>query len=574
VPQLRTREFAASDGTLHPMIVQALESVRVLVPGRNGPEAGHRSADPLWSWVREIENRPSSPVVVFSTGSLDLIDVGTAIAKHDFALPAFIADDLTTPADCRATLPGAVPSERVEQIYASSLAPLRTAFRTLRGLGITQLGVLGIGPVTPDTAVYARMLDAFRIPVPPGQLEPAFRRKLVVGLNGMLRRLCDEEGAIFIDRWSRSTHDGEPLPGMRLDGVHYTPEAAAATAADIIAAFGARGDEGAGARGHADRAEPAPPAERPAYVVTNERAIDDPLLAVPYRLAGTARGRRVLEIGGGRDTLAPILRDAGVEVGTLAEPEDLLAAAFREGRAAAGGYDAVIVHDATERLTLSALERFYARAAAELAPGGALIVRAPWNGRRVRAQARPSTVTRQLREAFPHVVVWVANAADPAGSLDRGTTQRDLDAAESVFAYAAYRPFDAQDLALLLRAPEPLPDEADAVVIRDASVPSAVAAGATFAVEVTLENRGAALLASWGRYPVRFASFWTDPRGEIRDERERAPLPLPLEPHAEQRYGIRLTAPGEAGIHGVRIALIQESVRWFDAGVDVLVRVE
>ncbi len=573
LPQLLTREFTGPDGVPNRLIVRALESVRVLVPGPNGPEAAYRTAEPLWRWVREIDGRTGEPAVVFSTGSLDLVEIGTAIAKPDFALPAFVTSDLATPEDCRRSQPGAVDADRVERLYEAAVAPLGALFRYLRKLGLTRLGVLGIGPVTPDQATYKRMLDAFTIPIPPGHLEPAFRRKLVVCMNAFLRRLCEREQAIFIDRWARSTQAGEPLPETRVDGVHYTPDAASASAADIIAAFGARTADGAGARGHTDRAEPIDAgAPRTAYVSTPERAIDGPRLAGPYQLAAPARGMRVLEIGGGGETLAALFRAEGVAAATLADPEAFVASPNAQ-RTGAERYDRIIAHDATERLTLSALEQLYARAASALAPDGALVVRAPWNPARIRVQGRPSTLTRQLRAAFAHVDVWLATSEDPLGTLGREAEPADLDAADSVLAYAAHRAFDAAELRERLLPPAPLPEMPGAFVIRDPVVPDAVAAGTEFAVEIVLENRSDRRLASWGLTPILFGYFWTDPHGEIHNERARAPLPLPAAPHGERRYGLRLQAPGEPGRHGLRIALLQQHVRWFDAGVDVPVNV-
>ncbi|HTD33174.1 MAG TPA: hypothetical protein VK665_05920 [Candidatus Elarobacter sp.] len=574
LPQLPTREFTDAHGVPHRLIVRALESVRVLVPGPNGPEAAHRTAEPLWRWVREIDGRAGEPAVVFSTGSLDLIEIGTAIAKPDFVLPAFVTSDLATPEDCRRSLPGAVDAGTVERLYEAAVAPLGALFRYLRRLGLTRLGVLGIGPVTPDQAVYKRMLDALAIPIPPGHLEPSFRRKLVVGMNAFLRRLCDREQAIFIDRWARSTHAGEPLPETRVDGVHYTPDAASASAADIIAAFGARTPQGAGARGHTDRAEPADAgAPHSAYVSTPERAIDGSRLAVPYQLAAPVRGMRVLEIGGGEETLDALFRAEGVAAATLANPEAFVVSPNARGGGAAERFDRIIAHDATERLTLSALEQFYARAASALVPDGALVVRAPWNPAHIRVQGRPSTLMRQLRAAFAHVAVWLATPGDPLGTLGREAEPAELDAAGMVLAYAAHRVFDVAELRERLRPPAPLPEMPGALVIRDPVVPDAVAAGAEFAVEIVLENGSDRRLASWGPNPILFGYFWTDPHGEIHDESARVPLPLPAVPRGERRYGLRLKAPGEPGRHGLRIALLQQHVRWFDAGVDVAVNV-
>src|ERR1700694_494137 len=96
-----TRGLVGADWLPDHRILAALESCRMLVRTPDGFEAVHRTTDKASQWALEMDDRAGiPPALVFTTGSLDLIDIGAAIGVSDFELPAALLDDATTPPAC------------------------------------------------------------------------------------------------------------------------------------------------------------------------------------------------------------------------------------------------------------------------------------------------------------------------------------------------------------------------------------------------------------------------------------------------------------------------------------------
>jgi hypothetical protein len=114
---------------------------------------------------------------------------------------------------------------------------------------------------------------------------------------------------------------------------------------------------------------------------------------------------------------------------------------------------------------------------------------------------------------------------------------------------------------------EPLPAEVtgDALELRAVQVPAQAAAGEKLAIEVQVRNGSNRTLASALPNPVHLSYHWLGEDGRIAvyDAPRSALLP-PLAPGAAGSYPLTVTAPAAPGRYTLRLALVQEGVRWFD----------
>lgn len=129
---------------------------------------------------------------------------------------------------------------------------------------------------------------------------------------------------------------------------------------------------------------------------------------------------------------------------------------------------------------------------------------------------------------------------------------------------------------------KPLPEEAFQVEWQKPTVPSAVAAGETFAVAVTFKNRSNITWPDFGMddpakksrgFAVRLGCRWKAAQNGDTSEHlpTRADLPAPLAAGQSQTLQLEVTAPREPGAYRLQIDLVQEYIAWFEAkGADTL----
>jgi len=354
------------------------------------------------------------------------------------------------------------------------------------------------------------------------------------------------------------------------------------------------------------------------FEVLHGRKLEDRRLAAVHALAAARPGDRVLDIGCGRGELAHAFAQGGAAVTAIDYSEDALALArevagdqtvrFVAGDATAftdpDGFDIAVASDVIEHLAPPELDRLYRNAAEMLRPSGSLVVhtwpnawmyrygyprrraemaqrgtllpadpRTPYERAMHINEQSPHRLRRQLRRYFPHVLVWLAGAEDPRGSLARRFTCAEARDAPHVYAYASHRPIDAAELVLRVTTERlDLPD--DAVEISNATAPARVRSGAPFAAEVTLHNRSDAVLSSFMPHPVRFAYLWLDAGGaRIGGDQGRSLIAPAALPHESRRHPVRIEAPQRTGRLTLRLTVVQELVRWFGARADLIVEV-
>jgi hypothetical protein len=94
------------------------------------------------------------------------------------------------------------------------------------------------------------------------------------------------------------------------------------------------------------------------------------------------------------------------------------------------------------------------------------------------------------------------------------------------------------------------------------SLPARAAAGDALLLDVTVENRGAAPLASVAPHAVFVASRWTAP-GRDQVDGDRMPLPVVLRPGERASLVLPVVVPA-AGDHRLSVSLVREGRFWFD----------
>jgi hypothetical protein len=156
------------------------------------------------------------------------------------------------------------------------------------------------------------------------------------------------------------------------------------------------------------------------------------------------------------------------------------------------------------------------------------------------------------REVF--ALVWVSRALLEGLRAGLAVNSQHLSEGDrtDVFATAA-------------RSPIPAPDAAELDVrLTVEQVPTTVAASGAVTLPFVVENRGRAGLASLGTRPILVGARWVGDDGEPLGQEARARLPHTVTPGERAGGKLRAMAPAEPGSYRLRVALVQEHVRWFD----------
>jgi hypothetical protein len=116
---------------------------------------------------------------------------------------------------------------------------------------------------------------------------------------------------------------------------------------------------------------------------------------------------------------------------------------------------------------------------------------------------------------------------------------------------------------LLWAVSDPLPETACRTTLA-AELPDAMTEGESIEAPWTLSNCGGAVLPIAHPHPVHVGARWFAPDGTVLAQHERAELPRSVPPGTTVRGTITLTAPAGADMPLLRLAPVQEFVRWFD----------
>jgi hypothetical protein len=116
---------------------------------------------------------------------------------------------------------------------------------------------------------------------------------------------------------------------------------------------------------------------------------------------------------------------------------------------------------------------------------------------------------------------------------------------------------------LLWAISDPLPESACRTTL-EAELPRAMREGESVEAAWTLSNHGGAVLPIAHPHPVHVGARWSAGDGTVLAHHERAELPRSVPPGTTVRGTITLTAPDGVDTRLLRLAPVQEFVRWFD----------
>jgi hypothetical protein len=97
-----------------------------------------------------------------------------------------------------------------------------------------------------------------------------------------------------------------------------------------------------------------------------------------------------------------------------------------------------------------------------------------------------------------------------------------------------------------------------------ASVPDVFEADRDVVVRCVIENLGDSRWCSAGPHPIELSYRWYDGRGSSRRDKVRVELPECIEAGSTSTVDLMVCTPGEPGLYGLTIALVQKGVGWFD----------
>jgi 2-polyprenyl-3-methyl-5-hydroxy-6-metoxy-1,4-benzoquinol methylase len=357
------------------------------------------------------------------------------------------------------------------------------------------------------------------------------------------------------------------------------------------------------------------------------KKLEDPRLQAVAAIASAKQSGRLLDLGCGRGELTYFFAQRGFEVSAIDYSESAISLAkkcFEDEpnlqekvqfycdsvctvQLSQSAYDLAVASDVIEHLSVEEVETLYQRVSQQLKPDGLFIVHtAPnlWSyqydyprkrkiaasvGAFLPAQPRtryellmhineqsPRVMKRQLTHHFKHVLVWLADPSQPGGSLLKKFSKSEVRSAPSLFAIASHQPIDRAQIAAYLEM-QPLPEvSAHQIELKVTQYPTKIVSNQEFSIEVELLNRSESVLNSFSPHPVHISYHWMDQQAQARvvTEGERTRLFPPLAQssgmmlspdRSSTSYQAQVWAPQKSGSYVLRVTLVQEAIRWFDA---------
>lgn len=236
-PGLSASGFADAGGTLGPLVRTKMTAAGLLVDVRDGAiEATHATADANTRAVAAAGLRPrNEPLLALSCGGFDAAILMASLERDDVTLPSDLPREFAANASLLTSSPDALDAEAALRCVSAQTAPLRDGLRALRALGFNNLAVLSIPPPSmvdkPLQDIIrnlGRRLNAARSRAP-------YRYKIVLLINYQLRRMCQEEGVLFVNRWNDQTHHGIAKQYLLHDGYHLVDREVDASARALLA---------------------------------------------------------------------------------------------------------------------------------------------------------------------------------------------------------------------------------------------------------------------------------------------------------------------------------------------------
>lgn len=260
--------------------------------------------------------------------------------------------------------------------------------------------------------------------------------------------------------------------------------------------------------------------------------------------------------------------------------------------------DVALAGDLIEHMAPAELDKLYAAVARQLTPAGMFVIHTfpnKWyydydypRRRRIAAsvgaylppnprsryerlmhinEQSPRVLRRQLQKHFPHVLLWFGSPEDPASSLQRRHSPRELAAQRDLFVLASPVPINQAEVQRLFAHSFLSQDDVAAVRLESTQKNLRLPAGACAHLDVVLRNDSPHALSSTRPRPVYFAYHWlrASSREMVVFDGQRSPLVPTLPPASSRRYTPSFLTPADSGDYLLQMSLVQEGVRWFDS---------
>lgn len=220
VPGFRTNRFLDEEGRIHPSVVIALESLRILghvdaSDPRAMPQhvAAENVCSPEWARSWCVMSAFAETPVLFVVGEINARFLYKEIPPHADVPVRFASEALRRIPTFAPT--AVVNPDAVDRVISNQLAPMFSAFELLRGAGLKRIALHSISPCTADDAQY---LHEIRY-----DTRALTRYKIIMLFNEAMRSFCRSAGFLFVDRWDDFTDGGLVRDGYMADAVHIAP---------------------------------------------------------------------------------------------------------------------------------------------------------------------------------------------------------------------------------------------------------------------------------------------------------------------------------------------------------------
>ncbi|AKB45252.1 methyltransferase domain-containing protein [Methanosarcina vacuolata] len=174
----------------------------------------------------------------------------------------------------------------------------------------------------------------------------------------------------------------------------------------------------------------------------------------------------------------------------------------------------------------------------------------------------PQSLFLNLNKYFSHILTWVNDSQDLAGSLTHSFSSEEYNNARTILAVSSFEDLDRDRIVQLL-SPRKL--DRNGVNIEALSEKDSINtfSNKKFKLHITLKNNGKERLVSLPPCPVNISYHWlkTDGTYEVFDGLRTEILPA-LNPNEQRDLQVDIVAPQEHGEYKLQIDLVQEGCFW------------
>jgi 2-polyprenyl-3-methyl-5-hydroxy-6-metoxy-1,4-benzoquinol methylase len=181
-------------------------------------------------------------------------------------------------------------------------------------------------------------------------------------------------------------------------------------------------------------------------------------------------------------------------------------------------------------------------------------------------EQNPRVLLKQLKEFFPHVLVWFNSPDDPAGSLVGENGHQRLAEYRDLMAFASNNPIDINQIKDTLSLYRWNKGDIRQLTIEITQCPKEVHCLKLFDVQIELGNFSQYTIHSLLPHPINLSYHWVDcsSNDTLVFDGLRTSICNPVRPGSVRTLLARCRAPQKVGEYKLRFSLVQERHAWFD----------